>query len=89
MKLISEIKVKTRKLKDERNNKRQLLDCIKGLKSPDNFWLCKNMYYYKGLSASQKTQYFMSLSKRCKLLEEQIDNIGKTILFLRGSKWDF
>ena len=89
MKLISEIKVKTQTLKNERKNLRQLLDCIKGLREPDTFWLCRKMCYYNALNDSEKTQYFYLLFEKHKSLTQQIDSIGKTILFLRDNKWSF
>ena len=89
MKLISAIKVKTQSLKDERKNVRQLLDCIQGEASPDTFWLCQSICYYNKLGDIEKNQYFYCLSQKYKLLTEQIDSVGKTILFLRDNKWSF
>ena len=89
MKLISAIKVKTQSLKDDRKNVHRLLDCIKGESSPDTFWLCQSVCYYNKLSDLEKGQYFYHLSERYKLLTEQIDSVGKTILFLRDNKWSF
>lgn len=89
MRLISAIKVKTQALKDKRKNVRQLLDCIKGKSSPDTFYLCQRMCYYNNLSDWEKNQYFCLLSEQYESLTQQIDSIGKTILFLRDNKWSF
>lgn len=87
MKLISAIKVKTQTLKDDRKNTRKLLDCINGDSLPDTYWLCKSVNYYNNLDDFEKGQYFCLLSQKHKTLTDQIDSVGKTILFLRGNKW--
>ena len=89
MKLISAIKVKTQSLKDKRKNIRKLLDCIKGLKDADCYSSCRGVCYYNNLIGTEQAQYFNLLVNEYNSLTEQINIVGKVILFLRGNKWGF
>ena len=89
MKFISEIKVKTQSLKDKRKNVRKLLDCIKGLRQADDYLSCKLLCYYLSLDSQEQCQYFSLLVREHTEMTKQLDDVGKTIIFLRGDKWSF
>lgn len=89
MKIISEIKVKTKTLKDRRKNVRKLIDCFKGNIEPDCYFLCKNFNNYKNSDYQVQAHWYAKLCVEYLDLTKEIDTMGKAILFLRGNKWSF
>lgn len=90
IKLISDIKLKSRSLKDRLKNVNQLIKAIKGLKhnlEPDDYYTIKKISEYKSMNFHNKSLYFLKLLDEKKELTETLKCIGKTILYLRGDKW--
>lgn len=89
MKLISEIKLKTKSLKDKRKNILKLIKCFEGGLEPDCPYTCKRYDIYKEFDDHWKEVALRVSKNECEDLTKQIDIIGKSILELRENKWSF
>ena len=89
MKIISEIKVKTRTLKDRRKNVRKLIDCFKGKIDPDCYYSCRNFNEYISSDYSTQVHWYAKLCLEYSDLTTEINILGRAILLLRGNKWSF
>lgn len=89
-KLISDIKLKSRSLKDRLKNVNKQIKAIKDLKldlEPADYYTIKKVSEYKSMNFHNKSLYFIKLLDEKKELTETLQCIGKTILYLRGNKW--
>lgn len=89
MKLISEIKLKTKSLKDKRKNILKLIECFEGKLEPDCPYTYNRYEIYKDFDDHWKEVALRVSESECEELTKQIDIIGKSILELRGNKWNF
>lgn len=86
-KLISDIKLKSRSLKDRLRNIERLIKSLRLELEPDDYYTIKKVSEFKSLNFHNKSLYFIKLLDEKKELTETLKCIGKTILYLRGDKW--
>lgn len=85
--LISEIKLKSRSLKDRLRNTERIIKSLRLELEPDDYFTISKVSEFNKLSEKQQGEVFMKLLEEKEELTETLKCIGKTILYLRGDKW--
>lgn len=85
--LISDIKLKSRSVKDRLRNNKRVIKALRLELEPDDYYTINKVSQFNSLSEKQQGEAFMELLKERQELTETLQCIGKTILYLRGNKW--
>lgn len=86
-KLISDIKLKSKSLKDRLRNIERIIKSLRLEFEPDDYFTINKVSQFNSLSEKQQGEAYMELLKERRELTETLKCIGKTILYLRGDKW--